>query len=124
MSPAPPTSDFLHKIFTVVCASFVLVCAFIPIVCALMVSFFEYFNFLASYVFLNVIFYILITRLKIKISEKTDQQNTDKVVPLMFDYKSVNNLILLYNIKAFFSTFESLNENLLCCTYVRRRQNI
>jgi hypothetical protein len=81
--------------------------------------FFRYFNFLASYdFFLNVIFYIFITRLKIKISEKTDQQNTDNVFPLKFNYRSVYS-----NVKVNFTTFESLNSNLLCCTYVRQRQH-
>jgi hypothetical protein len=38
------------------------------------------FNFLASHdVCLNVIFYTLVTRLKIKTSEKTDQQDADNV---------------------------------------------
>jgi preprotein translocase subunit SecY len=68
--------------------------------------------------FLIVISYILITRLKIKISSKTDQQNTDNVLPLKFDYSSVYS-----NINANITTFELLNVNLLCCTYVRRIQH-
>jgi hypothetical protein len=77
--------------------------------CVLLVGYSRYFNFLASYdVFLIIIFYKLITRLKIKISEKTDQQNTDNVIPLKLDYRSIYT-----NIKANFTTFESLNTNLL-----------
>jgi hypothetical protein len=45
--------------------------------------FFQYFNFLASNeFFLIAIFYILITRLKIKIPGKTHQQNSDNDLPL------------------------------------------
>jgi preprotein translocase subunit SecY len=69
--------------------------------------------------FLNIVFYILITRLKIKISEKTDQKNTDNVLPLKFNYKSVYT-----NIKANITTFESLNANLLCCTQGRIQTEI
>jgi hypothetical protein len=59
---------------------------------------------------------MLITRLKIKISEKTDQQNADNVLPLKLDYRPVYS-----NIKANITTFELLNTNVQCCTYVGRR---
>jgi hypothetical protein len=49
--------------------------------------------------------------------EKTDQQNTNNVLPLKFDYRSV-----YCNIEINFATFELMNANLLRCTYIRRRQ--
>jgi hypothetical protein len=86
------------------------------IICIFLIEFFRYFKFLVSYdVFLIVIFYILITRLKIKISEKTEQ-NTDNVLPSKFDYRSVYS-----NVKAIIATFELLSANLLCYTDIRRR---
>jgi hypothetical protein len=41
---------------------------------------------MSFFFFLIVIFYLLVARLKIIISEKTDQQNTGNVLHLNFDY--------------------------------------